>query len=182
MIFFNRHKKTGKDIGKSVRQTVLQAFQIYGKEPPGSFFLDDYIYGFVNASVTNLMTYVFGGKDWSLQKKGECIAEAFKTIDILLYEHHLQVLADPERFKDMPNSSKKFKKGMDDATTLVGVSYGFLKPDDPDPILKKAKIMAEKTEDMSYMFGGGDRSPNAHLGGCVSMLTLFAYIKKKYLK
>tara|TARA_B100001758_G_C18090774_1_gene443209 strand:+ start:424 stop:699 length:276 start_codon:yes stop_codon:yes gene_type:complete len=69
MIFFNRHKKTGKDIGKSVRQTVLQAFQIYGKEPPGSFFLDDYIYGFVNASVTNLMTYVFGGKDWSLQKK-----------------------------------------------------------------------------------------------------------------
>ena len=90
MIFFNRHKKTGKDIGKSVRQTVIQPFQIYGKEPPDSFFLDDYIYGFVNASVTNLMTYVFGGKDWSLQKKGECIAEAFKTIDILLYEYQIK--------------------------------------------------------------------------------------------
>ena len=44
MIFFNRHKKTGKDIGKSVRQTVLQAFQIYGKEPPKSVFLNEYIH------------------------------------------------------------------------------------------------------------------------------------------
>ena len=177
MIFFNRHKKTGKDIGKSVRQTVIQPFQIYGKEPPDSFFLDDYIYGFVNASVTNLMTYVFGGKDWSLQKKGECIAEAFKTIDILLYEYHLQVLADPERFKDMPNSSKKFKKGMDDATTLVGVSYGFLKPDDPDPVLKNAKKIAAATGDLLP-----GSTNNSKLGGAVLTLTLHDYIKKTFIK
>ena len=179
MIFFNRHKKIGKEIGKSVRQTMLQAFQIYGKEPPESFFLNEYIYGFVNASITNLMGFVFGGKDWSLQKKGECIAEAFKTIDILLYEHHLQVLADPERFKDMPNSSKKFKKGMDDATTLVGVSYGFLKPDDPDPVLKKAKKLASKTDDILNMPGS---TKNSKLGGAVLALTLHNYIKKTFIK
>tara|TARA_B100001248_G_C27261097_1_gene398465 strand:- start:130 stop:663 length:534 start_codon:yes stop_codon:yes gene_type:complete len=177
MIFFNRHKKTGKDIGKSVRQTVLQAFQIYGKEPPKSVFLNEYIYGFINASVTNLMVYVFGGKDWNNQKKGECIAEAFKAIDILLYEYHLQQAANPERFKDLPKRSKDFKKGMDDATTLVGVSYGFLKPDDPDPILKKAKKIAAATGDLLP-----GSTNNSKLGGAVLTLTLHDYIKKTFIK
>ena len=46
--------------------------------------------------------------------------------------------------------------------------------------VQKAKKLAEKTESMSAMFG--EKGPNGHLGGVVSSLTLFAYIKKKFIK
>lgn len=183
MIFFNSHKKTGREIGATIKQTIHQIFIGYNKAVPEKIYQDKYIYGYITASATNLMAYVFGGKDWSQQKKGECIIEALSIIDPSgkLLDFHVDNNVDPEKFKKL-NSNKDFKQGMNDATTFIGVVYGFLKPDDPDPILKEAKKMSEKTEDMSYMFGGGDRSPNAHLGGCVTMLTLFGYIKKKYLK
>ena len=125
------------------------------------------------------MAFVFGGKDWSQQKKGECIMEALLTIDPsnALLDFHIDNNFDPTKMQAL-QSSKNFKQGMNDATTIVGVIYGFLKPDDPDPILQKAKKLAEKTESMSAMFG--EKGPNGHLGGVVTSLTLMAYIKKKF--
>ena len=81
MIFFNSHKKTGKKIGQSIKEVLHQPFNSLGKSVPDNFYTDHYIYGFINASTTNLMAFVFGGKDWSQQKKGECIMEALLTID-----------------------------------------------------------------------------------------------------
>jgi hypothetical protein len=157
------------------------AFKSCGISQPDNFYTDEYIYGYINASITNLMTYVFGGKDWSHQKKGECIMEALSTIDPsnALLDFHIDNNFDPVKLQALQNS-KNFKQGMNDATTVIGVIYGFLKPDDPDPILQKAKKLAEKTESMSAMFG--EKGPNGHLGGVVSSLTLFAYIKKKFIK
>ena len=128
------------------------------------------------------MAFVFGGKDWSHKKKGECIMEAFSTIDPsnALLDFHIDNNFDPIKMQALQNS-KNFKQGMNDATTVIGVIYGFLKPDDPDPILQKAKKLAEKTGPItSAMFG--DKGPSGHLGGVVSSLTLFAYIKKKFIK
>ena len=181
MIFFNSHKKTGKKIGQSMKEVLHMAFKSCGISLPDNFYTDEYIYGYINASITNLMTYVFGGKDWSQQKKGECIMEALSTIDPsnALLDFHIDNNFDPVKMQALQNS-KNFKQGMNDATTVIGVIYGFLKPDDPDPILQKAKKLAEKTESMSAMFG--EKGPNGHLGGVVSSLTLFAYIKKKFIK
>jgi len=181
MIFFNSHKKTGKKIGQSMKEVLHLAFKGYGMTLPDNFYTDEYIYGYINASTTNLMTFVFGGKDWSHQKKGECIMEAFSTIDPsnALLDFHIDNNFDPVKLQAL-HSSKNFKQGMNDATTVIGVIYGFLKPDDPDPILQKAKKLAEKTEPTSAMFG--EKGPNGHLGGVVSSLTLFAYIKKKFIK
>ena len=69
MIFFNSHKKTGKKIGQSIKEVLHQPFNSLGKSVPDNFYTDHYIYGFINASTTNLMAFVFGGKDWSQQKK-----------------------------------------------------------------------------------------------------------------
>ena len=181
MIFFNSHKKTGKKIGQSMNEVLHLAFKSCRISQPDNFYTDEYIYGYINASITNLMTYVFGGKDWSHQKKGECIMEALSTIDPsnALLDFHIDNNFDPVKMQALQNS-KNFKQGMNDATTVIGVIYGFLKPDDPDPILQKAKKLAEKTESMSAMFG--EKGPNGHLGGVVSSLTLFAYIKKKFIK
>ena len=182
MIFFNSHKKTGKKIGQSIKEVLHQPFNSLGKSVPDNLYTDHYIYGFINASTTNLMAFVFGGKDWSQQKKGECIMEALLTIDPsnTLLDFHIDNNFDSTKIQALQNS-KNFKQGMNDATTIVGVIYGFLKPDDPDPILQKAKKLADKTESMSAMFG--EKGPNGHLGGVVTSLTLMAYIKKnlKYL-
>ena len=179
VIFFNSHKKTGKKIGQSIKEVLHQPFNSLGKSVPDNFYTDHYIYGFINASTTNLMAFVFGGKDWSQQKKGECIMEALLTIDPsnALLDFHIDNNFDPIKMQAL-QSSKNFKQGMNDATTIVGVIYGFLKPDDPDPILQKAKKLADKTESMSAMFS--EKGPNGHLGGVVTSLTLMAYIKKKF--
>ena len=179
VIFFNSHKKTGKKIGQSIKEVLHQPFNSLGKSVPDNLYTDHYIYGFINASTTNLMAFVFGGKDWSQQKKGECIMEALLTIDPsnTLLDFHIDNNFDSTKIQALQNS-KNFKQGMNDATTIVGVIYGFLKPDDPDPILQKAKKLAEKTESMSAMFG--EKGPNGHLGGVVTSLTLMAYIKKKF--
>ena len=60
-----------------------------------------------------------------------------------MLDFHVNNNVDPEKFQKL-NSNKDFKQGMNDATTVIGVVYGFFKPDDPDPILKEAKKMAEK--------------------------------------
>ena len=179
VIFFNSHKKTGKKIGQSIKEVLHQPFNSLGKSVPDNLYTDHYIYGFINASTTNLMAFVFGGKDWSQQKKGECIMEALLTIDPsnTLLDFHIDNNFDSTKIQALQNS-KNFKQGMNDATTIVGVIYGFLKPDDPDPILQKAKKLADKTESMSAMFG--EKGPNGHLGGVVTSLTLMAYIKKKF--
>tara|TARA_A100001011_G_scaffold77870_1_gene80247 strand:- start:389 stop:940 length:552 start_codon:yes stop_codon:yes gene_type:complete len=179
MIFFNSHKKTGKKIGQAMRVELNRPFHALGKSLPDNFYTDEYIYGYINTSITNLMTYVLGGKDWSPQKKGECIIEALTAIDPSnrLLDFHVDNSLDPVKLQKLQNS-KNFKQGMNDATTVIGVIYGFLKPDDPDPILQKAKKIAEKTESMSGMFGV--KGPNEHLGGVVTYLTLMAYIKKKF--
>ena len=179
VIFFNSHKKTGKKIGQSIKEVLHQPFNSLGKSVPDNLYTDHYIYGFINASTTNLMAFVFGGKDWSQQKKGECIMEALLTIDPsnTLLDFHIDNNFDSTKIQALQNS-KNFKQGMNDATTIVGVIYGFLKPDDPDPILQKAKKLADKTESMSAMFG--EKGPDGHLGGVVTSLTLMAYIKKKF--
>ena len=162
VIFFNSHKKTGKKIGQSIKEVLHQPFNSLGKSVPDNLYTDHYIYGFINASTTNLMVFVFGGKDWSQQKKGECIMEALLTIDPsnTLLDFHIDNNFDSTKIQALQNS-KNFKQGMNDATTIVGVIYGFLKPDDPDPILQKAKKLADKTESMSAMFG--EKGPNGHL-------------------
>ena len=68
MIFFNSHKKTGREIGAILNKQFIRYLLDMIKR-----FLKRYIktniYGYITASATNLMAYVFGGKDWSHQKK-----------------------------------------------------------------------------------------------------------------
>ena len=185
MIFFNRHIKQGKEIGRAVKQAILSPFIAYGKDkdfvPPSEFFLDEYIYGYITVAIGHMIYYVFGGKDWRPQKKGECIIEALLTIDPtqILLVHHRQINLDAEKVIKL-NKSKEFLRGTNDVTTVFGVTYGILKPDDPDPILKKArKIASSETEIMMSIIP--ESSENSRLAGAVGFLTLFAHIQKKYL-
>ena len=85
MIFFNRHLKIGKEIGKATRKSIILPFVVYGKDqnfvPPPEFLTDMYIYGYITGSIGQMIDYAFGGKNWNKQKKGECIMEALKVVD-----------------------------------------------------------------------------------------------------
>ena len=185
MIFFNRHIKQGKEIGRAVKQAILSPFISYGKDkdfvPPPEFFLDEYIYAFITVAIGHMTYYVLGGKDWRPQKKGECMIEALLQIDPtqLLLVHHRQINLDAEKVIKI-TKSKEFLRGSHDVSTIFGVAYGILKPDDPDPILKKArKIASSETEIMMSIVPKS--SENSRLAGAVGFLTLFPHIKKKYL-
>ena len=77
------------------------------------------------------------------------------------------------------NENKEFKRGINDLTTAFGVAYGLLKPDDPDPILKSAKKLAEGTKSLTFFFGQSNE--RSSLAGAVVALTFHAYIRKKWL-
>ena len=125
MIFFNNHKKKGKKIGQSMNEVLHMAFKSCGISLPDNFYTDEYIYGYINASITNLMTYVFGGKDWSQQKKGECIMEALSTIDPsnALLDFHIDNNFDPVKMQALQNSKnfKLWKKYYSGSSGLMGM-------------------------------------------------------------
>ena len=190
MIFFNRHLKIGKEIGKATRKSIILPFVVYGKDqnfvPPPEFLTDMYIYGYITASISNLMDYAFGGKNWNHQKKGECIMEALKVVDPteFLLMFHVENVEGTEKILKL-NENKEFKRGINDLTTIFGVAYGLLKPDDPDPILKSARKLAEGTKSLTSILGkSNDPKVNerSSLAGAVAALTLHVHIKNKWLK
>ena len=184
MIFFNRHLKIGKEIGKAARQSIIQPFVAYGKSPnfvpPPEFLTDMYIYGYTTGSIGMMIDYAFSGKNWNKEKKGECIMEALKVVDPteFLLMFHVENVDGTEKILKL-NENKEFKRGINDLATAFGVAYGLLKPDDPDPILKSAKKLAEGTKSLTYFFGQSNE--RSSLAGAVVALTFHAYIRQKWL-
>ena len=184
MIFFNRHLKIGKEIGKATRQSIIQPLVAYGKSPnfvpPPEFLTDMYIYGYITGSIGQMIDYAFGGKNWNKQKKGECIMEALKVVDPteFLLMFHVENVGGTEKILKL-NENKEFKRGINDLTTAFGIAYGLLKPDDPDPILKSARKLAEGTKSLTSFLGQSNEKSS--LAGAVVALTLHVHIRKKWL-
>ncbi len=184
MIFFNRHLKIGKEIGKAARQSIIQPFVAYGKSPnfvpPPEFLTDMYIYGYTTGSIGMMIDYAFSGKNWNKEKKGECIMEALKVVDPteFLLMFHVENVDGTEKILKL-NENKEFKRGINDLATAFGVAYGLLKPDDPDPILKAARKLAEGTKSLTSFLGKSNE--RSSLAGAVAALTLHVHIRKKWL-
>ena len=121
-----------------------------------------------------------------IKTKGESIAEAYIEIDStgVLLSHYSQLSADLEKMHQLSERDKKFKKGTNDAATIVGVMYGMLKPDDPDPILAKARKNYNKKEHQLPLSFPGPKPENGDpvLAAIVANLTIFEYIKKNIKK
>jgi len=184
MIFFNRHLKIGKEIGKATRQSIIQPLVAYGKSPsfvpPPEFLTDMYIYGYITGSIGQMIDYAFGGKNWNKQKKGECIMEALKVVDPteFLLMFHVENVDGTEKILKL-NENKEFKRGINDLTMAFGAAYGLLKPDDPDPILKSARKLAEGTKSLTPFLG--ESNERSRLAGAVAALTFHVHIRNKWL-
>lgn len=124
------------------------------------------------------IAFVFNGKSWSTQKKGEFLIEAFNIIDpsLTLMNNHLGMSKDISIALALRDDSD-FKQGQEDSTTFVGTVYKKLRPDDPDPILAKARDLAPKLQEQNdfLSMGGGD-----HLAVAIYLLTFNEYVKNNW--
>ena len=148
-MFFNSHIHKGREIGNSVRALLSSACLGTGwfddgdlsNSVPKSFFEDLYIRGFITSMCGMMMNFQLGGQNWSLEKKGACIKEAFKIIDPSgqFFQLHITTTAS---LADEP----QLINGREAATTLFGVMNDKLRLDDPDPLLARAKQLSDKSK------------------------------------
>ena len=110
-----------------------------------------------------------------IQKRGEAIAEAMQIIDPnnILSSHYAQTSHD--LLNNLTNNDNEFKRGINDVT-IVGLIYGILNEDDPDPILQQAKNLKDKFDKEEGM------SDNSFLAYVVSRMTIFKHDEENYIK
>ena len=112
------------------------------------------------------------------KKKGEFLIEAFNIIDPsqTLINNHLEMSKDINIALTLRDDND-FKQGQEDSTSFVGTVYKKLRPDDPDPILAKARELAPKLKEQNEFLsvGGGD-----HLAVAIYVLTFYEYIKNNW--
>ena len=172
-MFFNNHLKKGEQIGHTLRQLLTTASTGTGffddpvvKNPvPDHFFDDLYIRGFIT-SLGSLLIGQTGGAKWSVEKKGESIITALLVVDPTGYLKNLHIYHSGTDVL----SDQLFRDGIDAATTFFGTTYNKLRPDDPDPILAKAKIISQKS-------GEG-----LDLAQTVLMLSIVKHIKNNFIQ
>ena len=185
-MFFNRHIKQGEELGESGLTMIKQCFDgsqyLNGEifSPPSNFFDDLYIRGFLTSWIGYLIEFAFGGSSWSSQKKGECSIAAMMIIDpsSALKNHHLS-LADPAILRSVADS-KDFQNGQNGAISLVGTVYKRLPEDDPDPVLKEAKSLAE-TLSKNQQALGMSMGEGSALGAALVMVTIRRHIRDNWL-
>ena len=170
-MFFNSHINKGREIGNSVRELLTSACAGTGwfndGEPtasaPKHFFDDLYIRGFTVSMCAMMMNFLLGGQNWSSEKKGACIKEAFQIIDPSGHLWHLHITTTLA-LADEP----KLIEGREAATTLFGAMNNKLRPDDPDPLLADARILSEKSKG------------NIDLKFAVFKLAIWDYVKENF--
>ena len=175
-MFFKRHIKQGEEIGNlinSLLKSVITGGVLdnnpYGKfTPPVDFFADSYVGGFIHSYAGYAINWGLGGKNWSSSKKGECVISALKTVDptgIL----GKSLIGQIERDQSL------YQKGANDGTTVIGLMYGKLKPDDPDPKVTAAKKLAAE-----LVATGAAASQSEALASAAAIVTLREYIQDKW--
>ena len=186
-MFFNKHKKQGAEVGKAALETIVKkAFigtQFYDDinfNPPEGMFNDKYIRGYFTNYIDLHIIFIFNGRNWDSRKKGEFLLEAFDKIDPsqTLSKNHLQMGRDISLALELRDDNS-FKKGQEDSTTFVGTLFNKLRPDDPDPVLEKARKLAPKLAKENIALGLPS-SENLDLATAVYMLTFYEYIKENW--
>ena len=173
-MFFKRHLKQGREIGQNTLAMLKSAsmgtsFESFdGFNPPSDFFNDAYINGFLTSYVGNAMAFGLGANSWSREKKGECVYSAFSEIDPTNILHKGLI-------REIELDQAELERGLNDGTTVMGLTYQKLKSDDPDPKVIEAKKLAE---DLANQNAGS--SPDEHLAAAALLVTLRQHIQSKW--
>lgn len=176
MFFFKRHIKQGEEIGNlinlllrsTVTGTSLDRNRNVYSSLPTEFFIDSYVGGFIHSYVGNAIHLGLGGANWSSQKKGECVYRALEVVDPT-------GTLNQSLIGQTPRDQDLYVQGGNDGTTVMGVVYGVLRPDDPDPKVADAHKLSDK-----LVATGSASSAKEALALAVAIVTLREYIFGKW--
>jgi hypothetical protein len=183
-MFFSSYKSAAKEVAQRLRQTIQvglvntgDSFEtISNVAIPSSIFKDIYISGFVEGFVMSFLALVYNGRSWTRNttKLGYYFLEIYKNIGMTSESEMFNVKLKTDRnFLIELDKDKLYEKGIQGAQTLVGAALGRLKPNDPDPILIKAKRMAEAMPNIL-----GNETPKSKLCNAIIELTISERLKK----
>tara|TARA_B100001093_G_scaffold490749_1_gene530120 strand:- start:465 stop:1031 length:567 start_codon:yes stop_codon:yes gene_type:complete len=154
-LFFVSHKRDGDEVGRNLRQQLCTVLAEVTPEPlvetelPLDFFDDEYTFFFSFAFVEFAMTKQFSGKDWPSTKKFEFREAAFNRVDQTGNLHRQFVTRAKTAVgwatidEDKTKRSNLQNIAIDDAWTMVGVLYGFIRQDDSHILVKSTKKIVD---------------------------------------
>ena len=177
-MFFNKHKKQGREMGQNLL-TMLSAaligtpfFDENGKwKPPVEFFEDDYVFGFITGFSGMVIDVGLGGRSWSQDRRGECIIEVFKILDETgTLQRRLINLSSGSI-----NRSPVLQNGSEAGMLAAVVIHNKLRPDYSSTDLVEAINMAKRLFSMKQF-----NSLNEALPLSVLMVTIAKYLKENW--
>lgn len=179
-MFFNGHLRQAREAGHEAAKIVCRCFEGSQFMPhgqlqlPHDFFDDYYIRGYFTAWFDYIKDFAYGGADWSTQKAGDFLVAGFDTLDPSgkLRGHHLS-LADVD-IRETVLTSEEYVLGSNHAVTCVGLAYEMLRPDDPDPIIAEAKVLAKS-------FTSNGLETDGSVGAAAQLLTIFVYVRETWV-
>jgi len=183
---FNTKKRIASQIGIMVNNSLRSCFagriDIIDENgdfhPPYGFWNDQYIIGFIVLLISLSIKYDFRGDSFSTTKKGEIMLLSLMDICKEDWEQAKKIY-----FDNGGNESDLFKKGGDDATVFYFAMSGRLKNDSNNPLVVKAKLLAEK-QHKQYVENakilGLTTSTYSSICLAIAELTLLNHIKENY--
>lgn len=184
-MFFNPQKEDAKEVASGIINTFrvgLLKTKYYAVADelklPKTIFKDIYVLGFIVGFTTSCLYGLLKGKKWAgnQRKVEDFILEVYMALGMSKDEQDVCIqLAGDEDYKNNSDKSGDFDKGASDARTMFGATYGLLREDDPDPVLKKARDVAEKSPNVF-----GDETPETKLHFAIGQLTIWKHLKQTY--
>lgn len=181
---------TNEEAANLIAQTIMGIFDTafvseHSKaendfNPLKDFWVDKYIIGFTHEFIELLLEFEFNGQTMHSSKKEEIIRLAAVQI---CEENWKQVLLTANKLALDERVDSEFTRGAKHAEILYGFNSGHINPDNNDPILQEARMLAKK---MRNEAGLGSSLYNSieiegSIGGALMLLTVIKHIKSKYL-
>ncbi len=150
MFFGSSPKKRGKEAGEVLWKQISMGFLAMENLPsggfklPSDFFDDDYTLEYVVVLVETLRTHQYSGKNWSPIKCLEFRESAYYEVDpsgSLL--NKVAALGAKVVAEGKTKKSEMQIQAADAAYATVGILFGFVSSDDPNPVVSDAKAVAE---------------------------------------
>jgi hypothetical protein len=179
-MFFNKKAKIAKEISNAIlnliRANLIGLSHLPSEKftPPYGFWLDPYVFGFINGLFDAFMKFDFGGDNMSLKKRTEirylCLGQICENDAMAAIRQGQELL----KVQDTD-----LHRGMNDALTIYQVVSGRMIDNDENPTLVEARKIAPSFRDILEE-AADERSSTAALLSAVYSLTLGKHISEKY--
>ena len=176
----------GHDTGKSALTQLTLPFHTFvgiGSKvaTPSDFFDDLYTSSYALSFVNTMRVHIIGDKGWSESNIAEFLMSALRVIDPRLNDENLG-----SSWMNTVRNSKSVEvamQGSNAATALVLLMFGKIDEKYDDPLIRTARLMADKREDDLKFLSPTNKENSVRLQAMVSALhegTIGSHMRNRY--